>query len=81
MNSGDTAWMLTSSALVMLMTPGLGFFYGGMVNKKNMLSTIAYCYVVFSIIAVLWFLIGFSMVFGPSSNNYGFVGNLFYGAM
>ena len=66
-DKGDTSWLLTSSALVMLMTPGLGFFYGGMVNRKNMLSTIAYCYIVFAVVSILWFLIGFSLVFAPTS--------------
>jgi Amt family ammonium transporter len=68
MNSGDTSFVLSSSALVMFMTPGLGFFYGGMVSKKNMLSTIGYCFIVFSLVSVLWALLGFSLVFAPTSN-------------
>ena len=71
-NDGDSAWILCASALVMLMTPGLGFFYGGMVKKNNMLSTIAYCFIVFAEVSILWALIAFSLVFGNTSN--GFIG-------
>ena len=80
-NLGDTSWMLTSSALVMIMTPGLGFFYGGMVSKKNTISTIAYCFIIFSIVTILWYLIGFSLVFGPSYKNQGLIGKLDYAAL
>ena len=79
MNSGDTSWMLCSSALVMIMTPGLGFFYGGMVKRSNMLSTITYCFIIFAEITIIWYLIGFSLVFGPSNN--GFIGDLEYAAL
>ena len=67
MNNGDVSWLLSSSALVMIMTPGLGFFYGGMVNKKNLISTISYCYIVFAMVSILWFLVGFSLVYAPTS--------------
>src|SRR5690242_8283547 len=65
MNSGDTAWVLASSALVMLMTPALGFFYGGLVRKKNVLSTIAQSFFILCLISVQWVLFGYSLAFGP----------------
>jgi Amt family ammonium transporter len=73
-DTGDNSYVIISSALTMIMTPGLGFFYGGMVNKKNMLTTIAYCFIVFSIVSVVWALIGFSLVFGDTTNS-GFIGD------
>ena len=63
-DTGDNAFVLISACLVMFMTPGVGFFYGGMVNKKNLLSTIAYCMLVFSIASIVWALVGFSLAFG-----------------
>src|SRR4030065_2505026 len=63
-NSGDNAWLLTSSALVMLMTPGLAFFYGGMVRRKNTLSTIMMSFMTLGLIGVLWVLYGYSLSFG-----------------
>ena len=54
MNTGDTAWLLVSSALVMLMTPALAFFYGGMVRKKNVLSTIMMSFAILALVSVLW---------------------------
>jgi ammonium transporter, Amt family len=65
-NGADTAWMLTSSALVLVMTPGLAFFYGGMVNKKNVISTMLQSFICMVVITVLWVLVGFSVVFGDS---------------
>jgi len=65
-NGADTAWMLTSSALVLVMTPGLAFFYGGMVNKKNVISTMLQSFICMVVITVLWVIVGFSMVFGDS---------------
>jgi ammonium transporter, Amt family len=62
----DTAWMLTSTALVLIMTPGLAFFYGGMVNKKNVLSTMLQSFISMVVITVLWVLFGFSLSFGNS---------------
>lgn len=73
LNSGDTAWLLTSAAFVLLMTPGLAFFYGGMVNPKNVISTMMQSFVAMGIISILWVVIGFSMAFGDSMG--GFVGN------
>lgn len=64
-NTGDTAWVLISSALVMLMTPGLGLFYGGMVRRKNVLATILQSFVMVGIVGVQWVLFGYSLAFGP----------------
>ncbi|MDD3925399.1 MAG: ammonium transporter [bacterium] len=64
-NQGDTAWVLISSAMVMLMTPALGFFYGGMVRRKNVLSTIMMCCSVVALISIQWVLFGYSLAFGP----------------
>jgi len=64
-NSGDTAWLLMSTALVMLMTPGLAFFYGGMVRSKNVLSTLMMSFVMLGLISILWAFYGYSLSFGP----------------
>ena len=64
LNSGDTAWMLTSTALVLMMTiPGLALFYGGMVRKKNVLATAAQSFAVTALVTVLWMVIGYSLAF------------------
>jgi Amt family ammonium transporter len=63
-DSGATAWMLTSTALVLLMIPGLAMFYGGLVRSKNVLGTIMHSYVAMGIISVLWVIVGYSMCFG-----------------
>ncbi|WP_051359687.1 ammonium transporter [Adhaeribacter aquaticus] len=63
-NTGDVAWMLAASALVLLMTPGLALFYGGMVNAKNVISTMLQSFICMGIISVLWITIGFSLAFG-----------------
>src|SRR3989337_3176098 len=73
-DSGDISWVLASTALVMLMTPALGFFYGGLVRKKNLVSTIVQCLAIFAVISVIWALWGYSLVFGPSFH--GVIGNL-----
>src|SRR5680860_1574389 len=73
-NSGDTAWVLVSAALVMLMTPGLGFFYGGVVRKKNVLSTLMHSFFILCLIAVVWALWGFSLAFGEDKG--GLIGGL-----
>lgn len=65
-NGADTAWMLTSSALVLVMTPGLAFFYGGMVNKKNVISTMLQSFICMVVITIVWVIVGFSLVFGDS---------------
>jgi ammonium transporter, Amt family len=73
-NSGDIAWLITATALVMIMTPALGFFYGGLVRKKNLVSTIAQCFIIFAVISLVWAFWGYSMAFGPSIK--GIIGNL-----
>ncbi|MCZ7398632.1 MAG: ammonium transporter [Candidatus Methanoperedens sp.] len=73
-DSGDTAWVLASSALVMIMTPALGLFYGGMVRKKNALSTIMFSFVILALISVQWVLYGYSLAFGPDIGHV--IGNL-----
>src|SRR6201995_3266641 len=72
-NSGDIAWMLMSTALVLIMTPGLAFFYGGMVNKKNVISTMLQSVVCMVIITVMWGIVGFSLAFGDTVG--GVIGN------
>lgn len=72
-NAGDTAWLLTASGLVLLMTPGLSFFYGGMVRKKNMISTMLQSMVALGVISVTWVAVGFSLCFGESIG--GVIGN------
>ena len=78
MNSGDTAWMLTATALVMIMLPGLALFYGGLVRRKNVLSTIMHSFFGLAIVSVVWVLIGFSLAFGPDATGAGLIGNLDY---
>src|SRR5947207_10156906 len=65
-NSGDTAWMLVATALVMLMLPGLALFYGGLVRRKNVLSTIMHSFFGLALVSVVWVLIGFSIAFAPN---------------
>jgi Amt family ammonium transporter len=75
MNAGDTAWVLTSSALVLLMTmPGLAFFYGGLVRRKNVLSILMQCFIILAVISLQWMLWGYSLTFGPDVG--GIIGNL-----
>src|SRR5437773_10227718 len=66
LNAGDTAWMLTATGLVLLMTPGLSFFYGGMVRMKNVVSTMLQSFVAMGVISILWIVVGFSLAFGDS---------------
>ena len=80
-NSGDTAWMLTSTALVLFMTvPGLSMFYAGMVRSKNALSVFMQCFAITSLVTLLWYLYGYSMAFDTTgmtkgvTNLYSFVG-------
>ena len=65
-NTGDVAWMLTATGLVLLMTPGLSFFYGGMVRTKNVVSTMLQSFVTMGVISILWIVVGFSLAFGTS---------------
>src|SRR5258706_10191377 len=64
-DTGDTAWMLTSAALVLLMTPALGFFYGGMTRSKNVLATVMQSFFLMGLISVQWLVIGYTLAFGP----------------
>ncbi|MEK6660304.1 MAG: ammonia channel protein, partial [candidate division NC10 bacterium] len=74
-DSGDTAWMLTSSALVLLMTaPGLALFYGGLVRRKNALGTIMHSFIILALITIQWALWGYSLAFGPDRG--GIIGSL-----
>jgi Amt family ammonium transporter len=70
-NAGDTAWVLISAALVLLMTPGLAFFYGGMVRRKNVLSVLMQCFIIMCVLSLQWVLIGYSLSFGPSKGFWG----------
>src|ERR1700737_4417601 len=79
-NTADIAWIIVATALVFLMTPGLAFFYGGMVNRKNVLSTMMKSVVAAGVVGVLWIVVGYSLSFGDSIH--GVIGNplthLFY---
>ncbi|MCL6462711.1 ammonium transporter [Flavobacterium micromati] len=72
-DTGDTAWMIVATALVLIMTPGLGFFYGGMVGKKNVISTMLQSFMAMIIVTVLWVVIAFGLTFGPTIG--GIIGN------
>ncbi len=72
-NSGDLAWLITAAGLVLLMTPGLSYFYGGMVSHKNIISTMLQSFVALGVISILWYVVGFSLSFGDSIG--GFIGN------
>src|SRR5690242_21433591 len=67
-NSADIAWILVATALVFLMTPGLAFFYGGMVHRKNVISTMIKSIVAAGVVSILWVAVGFSLCFGKSIN-------------
>lgn len=73
-DTGDTAWVLASAALVLLMTPGLAFFYGGLVGRKNVLSTVMHSFVIIALISIQWVLWGYSLAFGP--DHWGIIGGL-----
>src|SRR5436190_9749068 len=72
---GDVAWMLTASALVLLMTPGLSFFYGGMVGFKNVVSTMLQSVIALGVISLLWVAVGFGVAFGEDVGGLGIIGN------
>ncbi|HEY2804038.1 MAG TPA: ammonium transporter [Actinomycetota bacterium] len=74
MDSGDTAWLLASAALVMFMTPGLAFFYGGLVRAKNVVGTMMQSFIALALVTVLWVLIGYTLAFGPDKA--GLIGGL-----
>jgi ammonium transporter, Amt family len=75
-DTGATAWILAATALVMIMTPGVGFFYGGLVRRKNFISMIALAFVAFALVTIQWVLVGYSLAFGSDIG--GFIGNLEY---
>jgi Amt family ammonium transporter len=76
-NNGDTAWILISSALVMFMTiPALGFFYGGLVKRKNILNILMQCFISLAVLSIFWVTVGYSLAFSPKSMLGGFIGNL-----
>jgi ammonium transporter, Amt family len=72
---GNIAWMLVASSLVLLMTPGLAFFYGGMVSKKNIISTMLQSFICLGVVSLLWYVVGFSLAFGDDVNGWGIIGN------
>ena len=76
LDSADTAWVSISAALVMLMTPALGFFYGGLVRQKNVVSTIMQCLIIFALSTGVWTIIGYTLAFGPTHG--GLIGGLKY---
>ena len=75
-NSGDTAWMLASAALVMFMTPGLAFFYGGLVRAKNVLATVMQSFIALALVSILWAVVGYTLAFGADKG--GIIGGLDY---
>jgi len=75
-DKGDSAWMIVATALVLLMTPALGLFYGGMVHKKNVLNTILMSFVMMGMVSIIWVLVGYSLAFGKSTN--GLIGSFEY---
>jgi Amt family ammonium transporter len=75
-NAGDTAWLLMSTALVMVMLPGLALFYGGLVRRKNVLSTIMHSFFGLALVSVVWVLVGFSLAFGTDVRGLGIIGGL-----
>lgn len=79
MNPGDIAWVGTATALVMVMTPALGFFYAGLVRRKNLVSTLVQCMIIFAAVSLVWTLWGYSLAFGPSIG--GFIGDLSHFAL
>jgi ammonium transporter, Amt family len=76
LSAGDTAWLLISTALVMVMLPGLALFYGGLVRRKNVLSTIMHSFFGLALVSVVWVIVGFSLAFGPDVNGAGLIGGL-----
>lgn len=74
LDTGTTAWLLASTALVMLMTPGVGFFYGGLVRRKNFISMVALSFIAFALVSIQWVIVGYSLAFGQDIG--GIIGNL-----
>ena len=75
-SAGDTAWLLMATALVMVMLPGLALFYGGLVRRKNVLSTIMHSFFGLALVSVVWVLIGFWLAFGTDVDGLGLIGGL-----
>jgi Amt family ammonium transporter len=75
-SAGDTAWVLTATALVMLMTPALALFYGGLVRRKNVLSILMQCMFILALVSVTWVLVGYTLAFGKDLNGWGIIGGL-----
>ena len=80
-NDGNSSWILTSSAMIMFMTFGLGLFYAGQLRAKNQVSTIGYIFIVYSVISIIWYFVGFSLTYGPAVELGGIIGNLDYAGM
>jgi Amt family ammonium transporter len=74
LDTGTTAWLLTATAMVMLMTPGVGFFYGGLVRRKNFISMVALSFIAFALVSIQWVMLGYSLAFGQDIG--GYIGNL-----
>ena len=79
LDTGTTAWLLAATAMVMLMTPGVGFFYGGLVRRKNFINMVAIAFIVFALVSLQWVLFGYSLAFGPDVG--GFIGDLSYAGL
>jgi Amt family ammonium transporter len=80
-DSGDTAWVLTSAALVLFMTPGLALFYGGMVRRKNVLGMVIQNFAVMALVSLLWVWVTYSLAFGPDAGGVGLIGTLHFGGL
>jgi len=80
-SAGDTAWVLASSALVLFMTPGLAFFYGGMVRRKNVLGMLMQNYVVMGVVSVVWVWLTYSLAFGVDRGGHGLIGTLHFAGL
>ena len=81
MDTGHTAWLLTSTALVLFMTPGLAFFYGGMVRGRNVLAMLMKNYVAMGVVTVTWIVIGYSLAFSGDAGGLGLIGDLEFFAL
>ncbi len=81
LNFADVAWVSTAASLVMLMTPALGFFYAGLVRRKNLVSTLAQCLAIFAVTTLVWALWGYSLAFGPSAGGLGIIGNFSFAGL
>ena len=80
LDTGDTAWVLASAALVLIMTPGVAFFYGGMMGNKNAAATVMHSFMTIGIVGVVWVVWGYGLAFGNDLGSIGFIGDLEYGS-